>query len=282
LRGQEKFAGEGAFGGTVSESLFGGDPDYIGIIVFERDVREDEVTGASVETFRIGEIFTDGMIGKMAGAGKDALLDYPGIGTHLEHFEIVIGFKHQAIRIAEMYFDQFGHVAEIGDDGHLDATSAKREANRICGIVRNGKGMHVNIANGEMLPGMYGFDAPQTLFEAIGKNLLQRIKGWLGHVERGFVKSEHLGKAVAVIGMLVGDENPVELIESDIAGSEACERFAFAESAIDEEASALRFKQRDVARTAGSQNGNAQADRSFSEKFVAAKPVHQPPGKFLG
>ena len=237
--------------------MFGGNFDYIGVIVFLRDVREDEVTGARVETLRIGKIFADGMIGKMTCAGKYALLDYPGIRTYLQHFQIVIGFKHQAIRIAEMYFDQFGHVAEIGDDGHLEATSAKREANRICGIVRNGKGMHVNIANGEMLPGMHGFDATQTLFEAIGKNLLQRIKGWLGHVERGFVKSEHLGKAVAVIGMLVGDENPVELIESDIASSEACERFAFAESAIDEEASARSFEQRDVAGTAGSQDGDA-------------------------
>jgi hypothetical protein len=65
----------------------------------------------------------------------------------------------------------------------------------------------------------------------------------------------------------VGDENSVELIESNIAGSEAGERFAFAESAIDEEAGALRFEQRNVARTAGSQNGNAQADRSFSKNL---------------
>jgi hypothetical protein len=71
--------------------------------------------------------------------------------------------------------------------------------------------------------------------------------------------------------MFMGDEDSIQLIESNVAGSETSQGFAFAESAIDEEAGALRFKQRDVARTAGSQNGNAQADRSFSEQFVAAK-----------
>jgi hypothetical protein len=81
--------------------------------------------------------------------------------------------------------------------------------------------------------------------------------------------------------MFVGDENSVELIDRDVAGSQTGEGFAFAESAIDKEAGALRFKQRNVARTAGSQNGNAQADRSFS-KFAVEKLLNQPQNEFLG
>jgi len=164
-----------------------------------------------------------------------------------------------------MYFHEFRHIAEVGDDGHFDASSAKRESNRISGIVRNGEGVKVNIADGEMLPGMNGFDAAQTLFQAIGKNAFQRIEGRLSNVKRGFIETQHLRQAVAVIGMLVGDENSVELIDRNVAGSEAREGFAFAKSAIDEEAGALRFEHRDVARTARSQNGDAQADRSFSK-----------------
>ena len=58
-----------------------------------------------------------------------------------------------------MHFDQLRHVAEVGDDGHLQAISAKREADRIGGIVRNRERVDINIANREVLAGMNRFDA---------------------------------------------------------------------------------------------------------------------------
>jgi hypothetical protein len=78
-----------------------------------------------------------------------------------------------------------------------------------------------------------------------------------GDVERGLVQAEHLRKAVAVVGMFVGDENSVDLIESNFAGGQPGKSFALAKSAINEEAGALSFEQRDVARTSGSQDGYA-------------------------
>ena len=57
---------------------------------------------AGIEPLGIDEEFTDGVIGKVAGAGKDALLDDPGIGPDLEHVEVVIGFEDEAIGLAEM------------------------------------------------------------------------------------------------------------------------------------------------------------------------------------
>jgi hypothetical protein len=57
--------------------------------------------------------------------------------------------------------------------------------------------------------------------------------------------------------MFVGDENSVQLIDRNVAGSEARQRFAFAKSAINEEAGARSFEQRDVAGTSGSQDGYA-------------------------
>jgi hypothetical protein len=57
--------------------------------------------------------------------------------------------------------------------------------------------------------------------------------------------------------MFVGDENSVELIDRNVAGSEARQRFAFAKSAINEEAGTRSFQQRDVAGTSGSQDGYA-------------------------
>jgi len=79
LGGDEEFAGEGGLGWPAAEGLFGGYEKSVRIVVFLGDMREDKIASDGVETFRIGEIFADGMIGKMAGAAKNALLDDPRI-----------------------------------------------------------------------------------------------------------------------------------------------------------------------------------------------------------
>jgi len=164
-----------------------------------------------------------------------------------------------------MHFDQFGHVAEVSDDGHLHAIGAKGEANGIGGVVRNRKRMDVNIANREVLAGVNRFDAAQPFFKPVRKNALQRVKCGLCDIERCFPETKHLRKPVAVIRVLVSDENSVQLIEGDFGGGKTGERLAFAKTAVHKEAGTRRFEQRDVARTAGRQNGNAQAYRSFSK-----------------
>ena len=60
-----------------------------------------------------------------------------------------------------------------------------------------------------------------------------------------------------MVGMFVSDENSVDLIESNFAGGQPGKSFAFAKSAIHEEAGARSFEQRDVAGTSGSQDGYA-------------------------
>ncbi len=65
-----------------------------------------------------------------------------------------------------------------------------------------------------------------------------------------------------MVGVLVGDEDAVEVVDGLLDGDEPGKSFALAESGVDEEAGARRFEQRDVARAAGRQNGYPQADRS--------------------
>ena len=154
------------------EGFFGGDADKIGIVVFLGDVGHDEIAGAGIEAFGIGEEFTDGEIRKMAGAGEDALLDDPRIWADLEHIEIVIGFEDEAIALAEMDLDEFGHIAEIGANGDLGAVGAEGEADGIGGVMRNGEGVDVNVADGKMLASLDGFDATEALGEGVREGAL--------------------------------------------------------------------------------------------------------------
>jgi hypothetical protein len=108
--------------------------------------------------------------------------------------------------------------------------------------MRNGKGVNVDIADGEALTGVNGFEAVETLAERVRKNALHGVQGWLGDIERGFPESEHLGQAVAVVGVLVGDEDAIEMVDGLFDGGEAGESFALAESGVNEEAGALSLE----------------------------------------
>jgi hypothetical protein len=112
-----------------------------------------------------------------------------------------------------------------------------------------------------MLAGVNRLDAAEPLAEGFRKNALHGIYGGFGDVERSFPEAEHLWEAVAVVGVLVGDEDTVDVVDGSFDGSEAGQRFAFAQTGVNEEAGPLGLKQRDVARAAGSQYGYPQADR---------------------
>src|SRR5277367_3906989 len=122
-------------------------------------MREDEIARTRVKTFRIAKIFADGVIREMPGAAEDALLDDPRIRSDFEHVQIVIGFKQQAIGVAQMNLYKFGHVSKIGNDRHLCAVSAEREADWIGSVMGNLKRVDIDIANRKMLPRLNGFNS---------------------------------------------------------------------------------------------------------------------------
>src|SRR5258708_8665780 len=93
---------------------------------------------AGIEPLRIGEEFTDGVIGKVTGAGKDSLLDDPGIGPDLEHVEVVIGFEDEAIGLAEMDPHGVWQVAKIRAYANFLAGRPHGPADRVCPTIQTG------------------------------------------------------------------------------------------------------------------------------------------------
>jgi len=243
LQGGEKLAAEGAFGGAAVQCFFGGDAGEMGVIVFLGKMGEDKIARASVEAFGVGEKFADGMIREMAGAAENALLDDPGIRADLEHVEIVIGFEDEAIGLAEMDSDVIGQVAEIGADGDLGAVGAEGESDGVGCVVRDGERVDVDVADGEALPSLDRLNAAEALAEGFGQDALQGFHRGLSDVERGFPEAEDLREAVAVVGVLVGDEDRIKAIDVALDGGEASEGFAFTEAGINEDSGGVRFEQ---------------------------------------
>jgi hypothetical protein len=239
-----------AFRWAAIESLFRRKASEIRIIIFLRKMRQHKIARARVKTFRIAKIFADGMIREMPRAAENALFNDPRIRADFEHVQIVVRFEQQAIRVAQMNLHKLGHIAKIRDERHLRAIGTKRETNRIGGVVRNLKRVNIDIANGEVLAGLNRLHAAQTLPKPVGQSTVQRLHGAFRNIQRSLPKPEHLRKAIAVVAMFVGNQDPVDAINVLFDSSEAGESFAFTEAAVHEESGALRLEQCDVARAA--------------------------------
>jgi len=256
-----ELAAEGEGAGAAVEGLFGGEASEVGGVVLLGDVGEDEVAGLGVEDVGIGEEIADDGIGEVAGAAHDALLDVPGVGADLEHVEIVIGFENQKIGVAKMLLDQLGHVAKVGDDGDLHAGGAEREADGIGGVVGDGEGRDFDIADFEFQAGADVFDAAGSFRRRIGEHFFDFAVRRLGEVGGTIPIASELGQAVAVVGVLVGDEDGVHVLGTGAAESfEAADDFLAAETGVYEESGAAGLEKSRIAGAAGGQNGDAKGD----------------------
>src|SRR5712692_2484506 len=160
-----------------------------------------------------------------------------------------------------MDFDMIGHVAEVGDDSELGAVGAKCKSDGISSIMRNSKGVNLDVANGKALAGVNGFDSLEPLSKRFREDALHRVQGRFRNVERRLPETEHLREAITVIGVLVGDENAVDVLDGSFDSREAGKRFALAETGVNEEAGPLGLEQCNIARAARRQYGYPQADR---------------------
>src|SRR5260370_41309421 len=139
----------------------------------------------------------------MPGAAEDTLLHYPRIWPHLEHIEIVIGFKNQTIGATKMHFDKLRHVPEVSDDGHLCAIRTEREPDRISSVVRNRKSVYFNVSDCEMLARLDRFDPLEPLAKRLREDALHRIHGGFGNIDRRFPQSQHLLHALPSLGVFL-------------------------------------------------------------------------------
>ena len=246
-----ELAAEGELSGAAVERFFGGNASKVGRVVLFGNVGEDEMASASVEDFGIGEEFADDGVGKVAGAAHHTLLDVPGIRTDFQHFEIVIRFENQEIGFAEMEFHDFGHVAEVGDDGDFFAVGAESVADGVGGIVRNRERGDFDIADDELNAGADVFVAVEARFRAVFVHLANFAVRRLGEIGGAMPIASELRETGGVIAVFVSEEHAVEMFRTGAAKSfEAAKEFFFSETSVNEDSGASGFEQCAIARAA--------------------------------
>ncbi len=194
------------------------------------------------------------VVRQMSFAPHDALLDGPWVRPHLQHFEIVIGFEHQQVSAAQVELDGIGHIAQVGYQTHFNALRAKAEAYRIDGVVRNGEAIDFDIAYTKCRPGLETIQARRVFAPGDGG------RGEAGD-EDGHVEQAGQGhQAADVIGMLMRDEDGIQLFGVFLNGGEAGQNVALAEAGIDEDARFFGADESGISRAAGGEDADLDYD----------------------
>ena len=138
------------------EGFQGGVANQFGVVVVFANVAQDQRGDAGIEII-LNESGSD-FIGQVAAAAHDTLLHRPRVRADAQHFQIVIRFENNYIARAHVDAQRIGDIAEIGGHGNFDAMRREREADRISGIVGNGKTRDIEIADGEASAGLKSFN----------------------------------------------------------------------------------------------------------------------------
>src|SRR5579863_7180478 len=160
-----------------------------------------------------------------------------------------------------MMLDELGHVAEVGDDGDFFSIGAEGIANWVGGIMRDGKRGDFDVADYEFNPRANVLHALDFGFWAVAIHFADFAVRGFGEVGGAFPVAGHLREGAAVVAVLVGNQDAVNLFGARAAKRfKAPQHFFFADAGVNQESGASRFEQRGVARAARSQNGYAKRD----------------------
>ena len=157
---------------------------------------------------------------------------------------------------------EFRQIAKVSDDGNFIAVASKRESDRIGRVVRNRERRNFDIADREAVPRMEIRNVREALVRRFGNTGHRGAMRGGRKENRGAPEAENLRQSADMIAVLVGDDDAIEAVDPRAERFQPAKSFAFAEAGVDEETGGFRFEQRNVARTAGRQNRNADTDRT--------------------
>ena len=178
------------------------------------------------------------VVGEMSVPAQDALLQAPrSAGVFLQQFHIVIGFQQEHIGGADAFDDQFGRVAEVGEETNVARRGAQQESDGIGGVVRHGERIHHDVANLEA--GARAEDA------ALPFHLKLEFDGFFREavaVERDVQFCAEAGEALDVVGVFVRDQDAGQTFRRAADGGKPLANLPAAESGIDEDSRLCGFQ----------------------------------------
>ena len=220
-----------------------------GFVAFAAEMGEVKMAQFGGHDLRGG--FGGGFVGKMAVTTENALLETPRPArTILEHFHVVIGFKDEHVRRTNTLEDQFRHVAEVGGKTDVAGGRAQQITDGVLSVVRNGKGVHEQVADFKARTGVEEL-AVEFGLQLKFKRLLRRAVA----INRDVQFGGDAGEALNVVAVLMRDQNGGEIFRHPADFLEAFADLARAEPGVHEHAGFIGFDVGAIATGAAAEDG---------------------------
>lgn len=184
------------------------------------------------------------VIVQMAEPAADAFFKRPGIRPVHQHIQIVVAFQHQCVAAAQHMLDMRRGDAGIGQHAQLARAIAQHVLHRLPGVMRDGKRLDVQVADGERGMAVYDMQGEGRL---PGQVALHHGEGAMRHPHRHPVFIGQLEHAAGMVIVLMRHQDAGQLFWSDGQAFQPHHRIAQAEAAVQQQACGVFLDQQPVA-----------------------------------
>lgn len=172
----------------------------MGQVVGFAEVRQDHMLKAVVED--VAQKNGGLRVGQMPGLAPHPLLQRGRIGPVAEQLRVVVGFKHQAVTTAQPVLHQLGDHPGIGAVPHEQAAIVQEEADRVCRVMGDGKGMDLKILKHEGLARNKGLAVREVIQDRPGRG-----QGRFIDKDRQAKAAGEDRRSLDMVAVLMGDED---------------------------------------------------------------------------
>ena len=187
------------------------DAGQLGVVVLVAEVAEPDVAelGRGALDQGVGTLF----VAQVAVGAADAHLQVARVGTLPELLRLMVGLQHEVVGLCDALLDLVGDVAAVGDEAEVDALADDVIAHAVGAVVGNGKGRDGKFAQLEGLPFL---QVAQLVFVYLPPDAPVGVDAAVDigrGVDRYVLVAAQRADRLDVVGVVVGDEDALDLVE---------------------------------------------------------------------
>src|SRR6266550_4500907 len=193
----------------------------------------------------------------MTEAGKNSLFQFPGIGiASFQHVATVVGFDHDRGATTQPLANECRDVAKVHQGGDLHPLMRRREPEIVYGVVWDGEGVKVDLADAKVAARLYLLDAVLKRPGAFAWFFIVNVEtladvgiaGFGGNIDRAIDCPKQYAQAAGVVAMFMGDEDGIESLHVFADEREPARNLFGAQSGVHENTSLACNDQNRIAR----------------------------------
>ena len=185
----------------------------LGVVVLLAEVAEPDVLQALSHV--LGHSCGTVGIAEVTVLAENACLEIGGIGSVLEHLDVVVGLDDQIVGLADEGFHRIGDAAGIGDEAEVDIVDTDHEADVLAGVMRHGERGNVETAQREGLASNNLFLHRRVELALNTVVAIDALMNKLGGIDGQVVFVADAANRLDVVGVVVGNKHIANLTKAE-------------------------------------------------------------------